>query len=215
MHRNEKDILRFISTELVVGAILIGMIILGALVYAKAVKFQRFIEPMLAVLQPRDEFTVRFNSLIREEFGHKESNPDVQLQGSVLGVRKAFLTSESPHGKGVSNLDRLGRIFLKLLEDPWMRANTNFIMVSLEVPFSFNQIENHNLRNATADEAELVLLALLNTNQKLKNIFAPLFTSAAISVPPINVPGEWVTFHIMPSEGLHAEVLKRFEKYAP
>ncbi len=75
--------------------------------------------------------------------------------------------------------------------------------------------ENRKIRQATARDAELVLVTILNATPELRARYAPLFTSSAISSPPSTHLGEWVIFHIMPSERLHAEVLKRLEKYVP
>ena len=75
--------------------------------------------------------------------------------------------------------------------------------------------ENHNIRQSAAREAEQVLVTLLNATPELGTKYAPLFTSSTISSPPGTEFGEWVTFRVMPSERLHAEVLKRFEKYVP
>ncbi len=205
---------RMVPIELVIGTTLVGMILLGALVYSNAVRFQRFIEPMLAVLQPRGEFTGRFGSMIMREFDGMDLS-GINLQGNILRVRRSLLTAEGSHQEGFANYERLGRVFLGLFDDAWMRSNTDFIMVSLEAPFTLNQEENRKVREATAKEAELILVTILNTAPELRMKYAPLFTSAVVSAPPKDAPGQWVTFHIMPSERLHTEVLRRLEKYAP
>ena len=209
-----KSVRRLVPIELVVGATLVGMILLGALVYSNAVRFQRFIEPMLAVLQPRGEFTGRFGSMIMKEFDDTDLS-GIHLQGNILRVRRSFLANEGSHQEGFANYERLGRVFLSLLDDVWMRSNTDFIMVSLEAPFTLDEEENRKIREATAKEAELILVTILNTTPALRMKYAPLFTSAVVSSPPKDNPGQWVTFHIIPSERLHAEVLRRLEKYAP
>ncbi len=209
-----KSVRRLVPIELVVGTTLVGMILLGALAYSNAVRFQRFIEPMLAVLQPRGEFTGRFGSMIMREFDDIDLS-EIVLRGNVLRVKRSFLASEGSHQEGFANYERLGRVFKSLLDDAWMRSNTDFIMVSLEAPFTMNEEKNRKRREATAKEAELILVTILNSSPDLRIKYAPLFTSAVVSSPPKSTTEQWVTFSIMPSERLHAEVLRRLEKYVP
>ena len=212
--KERSGVWRLVPIELVVGTILIGVILIGAVMYSNAIRFQRFIEPMLAVLQPRSEFSGRFGNMIMKEFSDNGLS-EIRLIGNILRVRRSFLTAEESHREGFENFERLGRVFQNLFDDTWMRSNTDFIMVSLEAPFSLNEETNRKLRESTAKEAELILVTILNTSPKLRMKYAPLFTSAVVSAPPKESGEEWVTFHIMPSERLHAEVLRRLEKYAP
>ena len=205
---------RLAPVEFVVGLTLIGSILVGAVLYSNSIRFQRFIEPMLAVLQPRSEFSLRLKQLMLEEF-EILNRDEIVLHGNILRVRRSFLADEGSHRSGFRNFERLGRVFLGMMEDNWMRANTDFIMVSLQAPYLLNEEENRQIRQATARDAELVLVTVLNATPELRAKYAPLFTSSVISSPPSAHLGEWVTFHIMPSERLHAEVLKRLEKYVP
>ncbi len=209
-----RSVRRLLPIEFVVGLTLIGSILVGAVLYSNSIRFQRFIEPVIAVLQPRGEFSSRFKQLILEEFEVLKAD-EIVLHGNILRVRRSFLTDEGSHRSGFRNFERLGRVFLGLMEDKWMRANTDFIMVSLQAPYLLDEEGNRKIRQATARDAELVLVTVLNATPELRAKYAPLFTSSVISSPPGTQLGEWVTFHIMPSERFHEEVLKRLEKYVP
>jgi len=50
---------------------LIGLLILSAILYYQAVKIQRFLEPALAVSQPKMKFTQNMNNLLTKEFAKK------------------------------------------------------------------------------------------------------------------------------------------------
>jgi len=48
---------------------LIGLLLLSALLYYRAVKIQRFLEPVLAITQPRIAFSKNIYNLLLREFG--------------------------------------------------------------------------------------------------------------------------------------------------
>ena len=48
---------------------LIGLLLLSALLYYKAVRSQRYLEPSLALAQPRIEFIHKIGLFFQEEFG--------------------------------------------------------------------------------------------------------------------------------------------------
>ena len=106
---------RLVPIELVVGTTLIGMILVGAVMYSNSVRFQRFIEPMLAVLQPRSEFSGRFGSMIMSEFDDLNLS-EINLHGNILRVRRSFLMANGGHKEGFANYERLGRVFKSLFD---------------------------------------------------------------------------------------------------
>ncbi len=52
---------------------LIGLVLLSALLYYRAIKIQRFLEPALAISQPRNEFAKNVRLRFQKEFGEKRS----------------------------------------------------------------------------------------------------------------------------------------------
>ena len=53
----------------VLSLLLIGLVVLSALLYYRAVKIQRFLEPALALSQPRNEFTKNISQNFQREIG--------------------------------------------------------------------------------------------------------------------------------------------------
>ena len=97
-----RSVRRLVPIEFVVALTLIGLILVGAVLYSNSIRFQRFIEPMIAVLQPRGEFSERFKQLILGEF-ETLNKDEVVLRGNILRVRRSFLTDEGSHRSGFRN----------------------------------------------------------------------------------------------------------------
>ena len=204
---------KLVPIEVIVGLALIGLVLVGSVLYARAVRFQRFMEPMLAVLEPRSNFSDKLRSLILEEFDN-DSLANMKLTGNTLRIRKSMLAMEGGHVVGLKTYNRLGKVFLRVLEDPGMRSNLDFILISVNVPFSKEEGANYLRRGEATKEAELILATVLSTSPELRLKYAPMISSSAFSVAPASGQEDWVTVHIEPSERLHTEVLKRLEKYA-
>ena len=77
---------------------LIGLLLLSALLYYRAVRIQRFLEPALAITQPRITFSKNINNLILREFGKEESKGIKFRTGSIL-VEQSLLVD------GVHNIN--------------------------------------------------------------------------------------------------------------
>jgi hypothetical protein len=60
---------RFFPPGPVLSLSLIGLMLLGGLLYSKAVKAQRFLEPVLAITQPNITFSENLSRLLLAEFG--------------------------------------------------------------------------------------------------------------------------------------------------
>lgn len=204
----------FVPSELAVGLALIGLILTGAVLYSNAVRFQRYMEPMLAVLEPRGHFSSSFRSIILDEF--KQSDlAQMKLIGNTLKIRKSLLNEKDSHEHGFRHYFHLGRMLERLLNDNWMRSNTDFILISVDVPLVMDDEENRRLRAQAEEEAELALVTIMNSSPDLRTKHTRFLTSGAFSVPPGEGVGEWLTIRVLTSERLHAEMLGRLEKYAP
>jgi hypothetical protein len=199
--------------ELAVGLTLIGLLLAGAVLYSNAVRFQRYIEPMLAVLEPRIQYSSRFRELILDEFD-QESLLKMKLIGNTLKIRKSFLMEQDIHEHGFRNYWHLGNLLQRLLDDQWIRSNTDFVLLSVDVPVGRSEDENRKLRAQAEEEAEFVMMAILSTSPDLRTKYTPYITSGAFSVTPGEGVGEWITVRALTSERLHTEMLGRLEKYA-
>jgi len=111
----------------VISLLLIGLVLLSALLYYRSVKIQRFLEPALALSQPRNEFTKRINGLFQQEFGNqpvsglKVRRSSIQMQRSLI-----FQPDGKLQPKGKSILGKLARVFLALMKDEVQRL-THFV----------------------------------------------------------------------------------------
>ena len=192
---------------------LIGLLLLSAVVYYHAVKIQRFLEPALAISQPRMQFTRDMNSLLMKEFGPWETTGVIFRSGSVL-VEQKLLFSGTPQMAGLEGLTlgKLSSVFLAALEDPRTRDHINLILVSTRLPLSLDAELNKVRRSRLQERADGILTSLFGAEPELEKRYGRYF---AATVLPVGIEGEagWIEFRIVPTERLHIEVLKRLGKY--
>ncbi len=192
---------------------LIGLLLLSAVVYYRAVKIQRFLEPALAISQPRMQFTQEMNNLIMKDFGPREPAGVIFRSGSVF-VEQRLLFSGAPQMAGLESLTlkKLASVFLAALEDPRTRDHISLILVSTRLPLS-RDAELNKVRRANLQErADGILTSLFGAEPELEKRYGRYF---AATVLPVGSEGEagFIEFRIVPTERLHIEVLKRLGKY--
>ena len=73
--------------------LLIGLVLLSALLYYRAIKIQRFLEPALALSQPRNEFAKNIKVIFQGEFGTSPVR-GFKIKGSSIFMDKALLFSQ-------------------------------------------------------------------------------------------------------------------------
>jgi hypothetical protein len=195
------------------GLTLIGLMLVSALVYYKAVKLQRYLEPTLAIAQPRITFAKNLGALIEKEFGAKNVR-GVAYTASSIFVDDALLFHNIPNKKIPDRefIQRLSRIFLSLLQDPRMRTQFDLVLVSTSLPVSPHPNMNKRRRTEMQRKAELILYLLYNAEPALEREYGIYFAAAAVPAGPLK-RGNWVEFRIIPSEHLHIEMVKSLEKY--
>jgi hypothetical protein len=198
----------------VISLLLIGLVLLSALLYYRAVKIQRFLEPALALSRPRNAFTKRISVLCEKELGDRAVN-GLKVQGSTIKLRRSIVFQKDgklkPEGKKI--LHGLARVFLLLMQDPKARSEIDRILIisrfvhreapGANVPF---RMQEYLLVGFIQD-------ALFLEEPELGKEYASYFMSAT---GPIDASGasDEVDFIIVPSEFLHIEVLEKLEKYA-
>ncbi len=74
----------------VLSLLLVGLVLLSALLYYRAVKIQRFLEPALALSQPRNEFAKNIKSIYQKEFGTKPVT-GLRIKASSILMDRSFL----------------------------------------------------------------------------------------------------------------------------
>lgn len=197
----------------ILGLTLIGLLLVSAFVYYKAVKAQRYLEPTLAIAQPRIKFAKNLGLLIEKEFGSKNIKGVVHTASSIF-VDEALLFKDTP-GKKIPDtvfIQRLSQIFLSILQDPQLRTHFDLILVSTRLPISPHLDMNKRQRNEMQHKAELILYSLYKVEPNLEREYGIYFAAAAVPVEQLK-RDNWVEFRIIPSEHLHIEMIKSLEKY--
>lgn len=192
----------------VLGLTLIGILLLGAVIYYRAIRIQRFLEPAVAISQPRVEFAGNIRLLLQKEFGEKAVRGVMFTTDSIL-VEKSLLGDINSSS---IILKKLGRIFLSMLNDPQMKNYINLILINTRPPLSQNPESNRAARLKMQDTAEQILNALYNGAPGLEN-YDIYFAATAVTIDAETGKADWVEFKIIPSEQLHIDVLMKLEKY--
>jgi hypothetical protein len=198
----------------VISLLLIGLVLLSALLYYRAVKIQRFLEPALALSRPRNEFTKRITDLFQKEFGERFVD-GLKIRGSTIRLQRSLVFQPDgklkPEGKKI--LHGLARVFLLLMREPKVRSEIDRILIisrfvhvkapGANVPY---RMQEYLLVGFIQD-------ALFLEEPILGREYASYFLSAT---GPVGASGgsDEVDFIIVPSEYLHIEVLDKLEKYA-
>jgi hypothetical protein len=193
---------------------LIGLVILGALLYYQAVKIQRFLEPALAVSQPKMRFTQNITNLLSKEFGEKEIRGVKFRAGSILVERTSFMQG-GHYTKGFEPeiLTKLSHVFLSALANEDLREHISLVMVGIRFPLGPSAELNRMLSLQTQQQAWLLLNSLYAVEPRLESEYGTYFVAAALPVKGAIQENDWIEFRIVPSDRLHIEVLQKFEKY--
>ncbi len=194
---------------------LIGLLLLSALLYYRAVKIQRFLEPALAITQPRITFSKNIKNLLLREFGKEELKSIKFETGSILVEQSLLIAGvHNINGEDTAVLKKLGHVFLAALSDPAIRGNISLIIVSTRLPLSPEIRSNKESRYQIQNRAELILNSMYKVAPGLEEKYGRYFAATALPVDPSVKDPDWIEFRIIPTERLHIEVLKSLEKYA-
>ncbi|HEY6010394.1 MAG TPA: hypothetical protein VIX18_02905 [Nitrospirota bacterium] len=199
----------------VLSLTLIGLVLLSALLYYRAIKIQRFLEPALAISQPRNEFTRGINQAFQKEFGVKPAR-DIKVKTSSILMQRSLLFSEDGlltiSARG--DVRKFARLFLKLMDDEEMRQDISIILIIAKFP-SYGPIPSHVLERVKAQRMTGTLQdALFFEEPELGRKYGAYFAAAAQPTNPRDPNRDLVEFRIIPSEFLHIEVLEKLEKYS-
>jgi hypothetical protein len=199
----------------VISLLLIGLVLLNALLYYRSVKIQRFLEPALALSQPRNEFTKRINELFRQEFGDL-SDSGLKVRRSSVQMQRSLIFQ--PGGKlkpeGRSILGKLARVFLALMKDERTRSEIDRVLIISR--FAHREAPGANVPERMQENLLVGFIqdALFLEVPELGRGYASYFISATGPLDTSEKASDVVDFIIVPSESLHIEVLEKLEKYA-
>jgi len=194
---------------------LIGILILSGLLYYRSVRIQRFLEPALAISQPRIEFSNSFYNLYEKEFG-PERTEGVLFTSNSIFVHGLNLLAGKPSQEDVSEpmmYQKLARIFDAILKDPDLSPDVEMILIGTKVYPTSNHDLNERSRVEAQQRAEFILHALFAVAPELEKKFGTYFASTALQT---DIPEEvgWVEFRIIPSGRLHISIIQTLQHHA-
>ena len=192
---------------------LIGLMLLSGLLYYRAIKIQRFLEPAFAISEPRIQFTQSVNNLLVREFGGGDVKGIRFMGGSIFVSQSLLLESVHHEGGGTGIIEKLSRVFLTALHDPDIRGHISLILVNTKFGMSGDSATNKNMRAQTQQLADMVLSALYSADPRLEKYYGRYFAASALGVNPASTEVGWIEFRIVPTERMHIEVLQKLEKY--
>ncbi|MEJ2695970.1 MAG: hypothetical protein P8013_04910 [Candidatus Sulfobium sp.] len=193
---------------------LIGLMFLSALLYYRAIKIQRFLEPAFAISEPRIQFAQNVNDLLVREFGG--GNVDgIRFGGGSIFAEQALLLESEHHEKGLDSgvIEKLSRVFLAALHDPDIRGHVSLILVNAKYRISKDSDLNRTMRSRAQHMADMVLNALYAAEPRLEKYYGGYFAASALPVAAAARESGWIEFRIVPTERMHIEVLQRLGKY--
>jgi hypothetical protein len=203
-----------ISTGPILSLTLIGILVLSALLYYRSVKIQRFLEPALAITEPRIKFNQEINNLLIKEFG--TASKGITFRRGSIFVDRSLLFAVPHHKEGPKPLilNKLSRVFLSALSNPDISSHISLILININLPLTTDPNLNKGLRFEVQKMTSYILNALYATEPVLEKQYGKYFAVTAISVGgPVTEPN-LIEFRMIPTERLHIQVLEKLEQYS-
>jgi hypothetical protein len=193
--------------------LLVGLVLLSGLLYYRAVRIQRFMEPALALSQPRNDFSEAITQIVEKEFG-KGPFRGLDVRTSSIVVDLTLLVSRSRNllPAGDAAMKKFAHLLLALLEDKRTRPDISLILIS--AGYAPDGPGADRERAAVQRMLGAVQDALFRAEPDLKRKYRSFIAVAARPAPPRKGYPELMEFRIIPSEMLHMDVLQRLQKYA-
>jgi len=193
---------------------LIGIMFLSGLLYYRAVKVQRFLEPALAISQPRSEFTDAVNSFLKREFEPAGVKGVRLIMGTIVVDPAVFLEGRGREGGSASPMvKRLARVFVSALNDNYLRAHVDLVLIVARYPMQPDEGANRQMKLRMRERSAMVLDSLFKAEPLLEKRYALYFAATAMPANPAKGGADRIEVRIIPSDQLHIEVLQRLKKY--
>jgi hypothetical protein len=194
---------------------LISLVVVSAFLYYRAVKIQRFLEPALALSQPRNEFSKSVKQIFEREFGAKAVE-GIKIKGSSILLERSLLFSGDGALKtsGRINVQRLARVFLSLMRDDRRRSEISIVLIIARFPSYGSKGVNVSERMKAQRSVSLIQDALFQAEPELNIRYPVYFAGTTQPTTPHEQNRDSLELRIIPSEFLHVEVLDKLEKYS-
>lgn len=213
---NGKTLWRYApSAGPVLSLLLIGLVLLSALLYYRSVKIQRFLEPALALSQPRNEFTKNINAMFQKEFGAKPIT-GLKVKASSIIIEKSLLFSKDGSLKRSAQIDlpKLARVFLSLLNDNQARSDISLVLVIARFPLGGAKAGADAAERMKAQQMAWFIQDSMFHVEPTLGRYAAYFVATAQPTNPREGNSELIELRITPSEYLHVKLLEKLEKYS-
>jgi hypothetical protein len=187
--------------------------LLSSLLYFRAVKAQRYLEPALATVKTRINFAKKIEQFLEKEFN--TSNVDgIKFSTNALSISKSliFRSIEGDERYDSLLMKRLSNIFFSLLTDEETSTFIDMILIETRLPYSPHLKVNKETRVKYQHEAESILDYIFEVGPDLEQQFGQYFAVTIIptaSLRRIN----WVDFRIILGEHQHIEMIRGLGKY--
>lgn len=198
----------------VLSMLLIGLVLLSGLLHYRAVKIQRFLEPALALSQPRSEFSEAIAGIFQKEFAIGPFRGlEVRTSSIVVDKSLLFVRDDTLHASGRVVVKKLGRVLLALMEDKHWRSDISLVLITGGYAPGPTGADSE-ARLQAQRTLGIVQDALFHAEPDLGSTYRSYFAVVARLAPPGERPSDRLEIRIIPSEILHMEVLQRLQKYA-
>jgi len=199
----------------VLSLMLIGLVLLSAFLYYRAIKIQRFLEPALAISQPRYEFSSSISRIFEREFGEK-SVKGLRVRSTSIFIEKSLLfsTDRALNAAAQIALKKLARIVLSLMEDEHTRSDISLVLIVARYPHHGAPEVDIPERMKVQRMSGFIQDSLFHAEPELGRKYGAYFAAAAQPTNPQEGSRELIEIRIVPSEFLHIEALEKLEKYS-
>lgn len=199
----------------VLSLLLISLVLLSALLYYRAVRIQRFMEPALAISQPRNEFSKSIKLMFQREFG-AEQIKGLKVRASSILIEKSFLFSGDGALKASAHADlkKIARIFSLLMDNEQTRSDISLVLIILRFPSGGTYTKYAAERLQAQHMAGFIQDALYVAEPQLALRYGTYFVASAQPANQTEGNRDLIELRIIPSELLHIRVLEKLEKYA-
>lgn len=193
---------------------LLGVLMLTALLYYRSVKIQRFLEPALALSEPRIDFSASVQDYLHREFIGDLQDIRFEWGSIIIDETMIFNERQKISVKALLNLRKLGEVFRNVLSDRRTKSYIDLIIIADDFPILPDGDATERARMEAHYKADLVLDTLLMVNPSLKSEYLQYFASAAL--PSKQVPGARPEMEVrfISSEQIHIQALQSLRKYA-
>lgn len=201
--------------EPILSLLLIGLLLLSAVLYYRAVNIQRFLEPALAISQPRNQFAQNINRLLLREFGTERVRGIRFVMGSIIVEWSLFFDRDNNMRESAHIILRqLSNVFMSAMNDGNIRSQIELIIVSVRFPLNPNTELNNKMRLRMQHISEQILDSMYKAEPRLAENYGTYFAATSMPMRASENEVYVVEFLIVPSELVHIELLQRLQRYA-